>query len=650
MKANVYVKKVLLGGMLLMLSQNSIAQSPTYQEKVFYTCKVWGLVKYYHSEVSTCQVNWDSVLVATFPLVRNAVTYNDFNDALDSMLLAAGPMDIAITPPPPVLPLDQRRNLNFGWTNDTMLRSDVQIILDTILNNYRPGPNCWVQNNTSSTGGWLYFPYDDTMYYDNTSINFPSEEQRALILCKYWNIINYFNPYNYVLDVPWDSTLYNGGLAMINATNTDSLFRAVDEMAAALNDAHVDGLTWCSYWGYGSYQPLILLKYAEGKYIVAKENVAGIAKGDEITAINGITLAQWEDSLGPRISAGDSAVFRRIMCDVVLRDTFLAPVSIETLDSMGVPHTLNFICGTPYYNAWFSYRENDTLYNKKWRLWDCNVGYVHMGNLLTSDVNAMYAGLQGTDAIIFDIRNYPNGTGSAIANEMYSQVHYFADALEPVVTYPGTFFWYYDWRGFNNPSGYQGQVIVLVNEETQSQAEYVTMLLQAMPNTIVVGSQTAGADGNVVYWNLSPDIQVGYTGLGIYYPNGDSTQRIGIVPDTVVERSQIGIRHGRDIVLEKAMEIAGCVNSTGEPIDQLNFNLFPNPASDQLTVEGTTTSPGQIVYEILDVTGRVITTKIGMTTSGVYSKTLHVDDLSSGIYLLRVTQNNSVSTKKFIKE
>jgi carboxyl-terminal processing protease len=650
MKANVSVKKILLGGMLLMLSQNSIAQSPTYQEKVFYTCKVWGLVKYYHSEVSTCQVNWDSVLVATFPLVKNAVTYNDFNDALDSMLLAAGPMDIAITPPPPVLPIDQRRNLNFGWTNDTMLRADVQIILDTILNNYRPGPNCWVQNNTSSSGGWLYFPYDDTMYYDNTSINFPSEEQRALILCKYWNIINYFNPYNYVLDVPWDSTLYNGGLAMINATNTDSLFRAVDEMAASLNDAHVDGLTSCSYWNYGIYQPLIILKYAEGKYIAAKENVVGIAKGDEVTAINGITMSQWEDSLGPRISAGDSAVFRRIICDVVLRDSFMAPAVVETIDSMGVPHTLNLICGTPYSNAWFSYRENDTLYNKKWRLWDCNVGYVHMGNLLSTDVSTMYAALQSTDAIIFDIRNYPNGTAWPIANLMYAQSTQFAHDLEPDVTYPGTFFWYFDDLGYNNPNPYQGQVIVLVNEETQSQAEYSAMILEAMPNTIVVGSQTAGADGNVVYWNLSSDIRVGYTGLGIFYPNGDSTQRIGIVPDTIVERTQIGIRHGRDIVLEKAMQIAGCVNGMEGADSQFSSDVFPNPAFTQLTVSGTTTSNDPVVVEILDMTGKMIATNNIVPTGGFYTQKLEVDNLAAGIYLVRLTQGENVSSKKFIKE
>jgi len=39
--------------------------------------------------------------------------------------------------------------------------------------------------------------------------------------------------------------------------------------------------------------------------------------------------------------------------------------------------------------------------------------------------------------------------------------------------------------------------VILVDERTQSQAEYTTMALRTAPGAIVMGSQTAGADGNV---------------------------------------------------------------------------------------------------------------------------------------------------------
>src|ERR1700728_2566658 len=99
--------------LLLTLSSSlinlSTAQNPTYQQKLFYTCKVWGFVKYFHSNVSTCGVNWDSVLLHCLPLVKNAVTQNDFNNALDTMLNAAGPMAITHAPPCDTVPPELSR-------------------------------------------------------------------------------------------------------------------------------------------------------------------------------------------------------------------------------------------------------------------------------------------------------------------------------------------------------------------------------------------------------------------------------------------------------------------------------------------------------------------------------------------------------------
>jgi C-terminal processing protease CtpA/Prc len=45
------------------------------------------------------------------------------------------------------------------------------------------------------------------------------------------------------------------------------------------------------------------------------------------------------------------------------------------------------------------------------------------------------------------------------------------------------------------------------------------------------------------------------TGIGVYYPDGTETQRIGIIPDIKVKPTIEGIRAGKDEVLEKAMEV-----------------------------------------------------------------------------------------------
>ena len=538
----------------------SLTNGPTYQQKLYYSCKVWGFVKYYHSRVSICQVDWDSVLIASFPDIKSAVTTDEFNDALASMLAAAGPMEIATTPSPDTLPLELKRNLNFEWTSDPFFRQDVKEFLDTIKNNFRPHATCWVQN--WGPHGWLWFPYDDPMIDSNAYINYPDEFTRLLILFKYWNIINYFNPYNYVLDLPWDSTLLINVLPMAEASDYITYYNAIKNIVANVSDAHAEGLTWSSaYSQYGYYCPKLILRYTQDSYIVVKSNYGEIALGDIIVSIDGLSTNQLEDSLRPYISAGNPSVFRRFMCRYLLRGTSGSQVQIEFYDSLGISHSLSVGRNYYMYDTWFNdYYPNDTLGSVKFRKWECNVGYVNMGKLMTSDVDSMYYNLINTSAIIFDIRNYPNGTAWDLADYLYPSTMQFSKLTFPDTWYPGTYSWSYQYAGYNgNPFSYSGKVIILCNQETQSHAEYSCMILRAMPNSVVIGSQTAGADGNISYFKLSSEFQSGFTSLGVYYPNGDSTQRIGIVPDSVVYITPEGIRQGRDEVLEKALQVAGCL-------------------------------------------------------------------------------------------
>jgi C-terminal processing protease CtpA/Prc len=45
------------------------------------------------------------------------------------------------------------------------------------------------------------------------------------------------------------------------------------------------------------------------------------------------------------------------------------------------------------------------------------------------------------------------------------------------------------------------------------------------------------------------------TGIGVYYPDGRETQRIGIVPDIEIKPTIEGLKLKRDEVLEKAIEV-----------------------------------------------------------------------------------------------
>lgn len=647
------MKKLLALLIISSLFNSAKAQNPTYQQKLFYTCKVWGFVKYFHSRASVCAVNWDSVLIADLPLVKSAVTKNDFNNALDTMLNAAGPMAITNSPPCDTMAPELKRNLNTAWINDTMfLRRDVITILDTINNNFRPHAECSVEvNPNEADGGWLKFQSGDSLILNvNDYSNYPDEWHRLLEVFVHWNIINYFNPYDYIHDKPWDSTLYQNIIPLDNAANDEQFYYAFRKVTSENVDAHTEGDTWDGYCNLPGgvnawYSPLLILKYIPNQYVVVKSGVAGISIGDAIVSINGMTTLQWEDSLRNYVSAGDTGVFRRFVSSYMLYGNSGAPCTIVCLDSLNNIHTINAVCNQNIYSNYLSlydyvngYFPNDTLRAATYKLWNnCNIGYVNMGELQSADVNNMYNTLYNTNAIIFDLRDYPNGTAWPITNLMYANFMYNSKFLMPDPTYPGTGYWYFQGNGVNgNPTPYMGKIILLFNEVTQSQAEFSCMMLGAMPNVTKIGSQTAGTDGDVTYFNLSQDMGTMFTTLNTYYPNGDSTERIGIIPDSIVFPTRTGLYHGRDEVLEKALKVVGCPLS----VPTINENkptvqVYPNPASTEVTFK---ISDGENRFiKISDITGREIET---LPISNNQAQ-MNVTAFTAGIYFYEIINESA---------
>ncbi len=618
-------------------------------------CKVWGFVKYYHSNVSTCHVNWDSVLLRTLPLVESATTNNAFNDALDTMLSATGPMAIATTSFIDTFAPAMKRNRDWNWMSTPFLRTDVQIQLDTIKNNFRPHANCWYDQNpnefTTSLaapwGGHLMFGADSVLLRDTTYVTMPDKDHRLLEFFKCWNILRYFNPYNYVLDVSWDTTLYNYSVPISNITNGQDLANCYLKIATALNDAHVYGLTYSPNYQIppGFYKPYLRLKYINSQYVVVNSLETGIYPGDAIISIDGLTTTQWEDSLKQYYSSGNISVLRRTMCQNMLgRMSYGTIESVVVEDSNGVNHTFNLNCiwpGTNFSFFYNTYYPADSLSTIRWTTMPCDIAYLNMANVPYADATGMYDSIRNKSAMILDLRNDCLAEGY-LAPLMMAGNSKFSKLMFPDTTFPGSYYLEDEWIGMpGNPTPYTGLVILLIGEGSQSHVEYSSMVFEAMPNVIKVGSQTAGADGDVTWLRTSYDMRFGWTSMGVFYPNGDSTQRIGIVPDSVVYLTRSGVRHQRDEVLEKALYIAGCNLSTNDvKVLSPSIMVYPNPAQNELIITSTD--------KICSV---VITNLVGETVYDNKHDAKHVQidvaQLSAGLYLIKI---NGIVVKKFVKQ
>jgi Peptidase family S41 len=160
----------------------------------------------------------------------------------------------------------------------------------------------------------------------------------------------------------------------------------------------------------------------------------------------------------------------------------------------------------------------------------------------------------GTKGFIIDIRNYPSefmvfSLGSLLVDSDTP----FARFTECALSNPGAFYWTKPISLTPQKPHYAGKVVILVDESSVSQAEYTAMAFRAAQGAIVVGSATAGADGNVSAFALPGGLQSMFSGIGVFYPDKIPTPRIGIVPNVEVKPTIAGIRAGRDEISEEAL-------------------------------------------------------------------------------------------------
>jgi C-terminal processing protease CtpA/Prc len=201
----------------------------------------------------------------------------------------------------------------------------------------------------------------------------------------------------------------------------------------------------------------------------------------------------------------------------------------------------------------WSWSRPDSCY----RLINKEVGYINLVNIRTSKLEDIFRLFRDKKGIIIDIRNYPaEFVVFSLGKYLMPEPVEFVKFTRPVINYPGIF----EWQdapavGEENPDYYRGRVIILVNEITQSQAEYTAMALRQAPRALVLGSTTAGADGNVSRIFFPGNILTMISGIGVYWPDGGETQRIGIVPDIELRPTVEGIREGRDEILKKAVDL-----------------------------------------------------------------------------------------------
>ncbi|WP_316735841.1 S41 family peptidase [Pedobacter aquatilis] len=517
--------------------------------------QVWGFLKYHHPYAGSGDVNWDGELFKILASALKCKNISELNNSLeayiDSLPMVRKCDNCKMPTSSKVLMFPDYGDLFTG----KILTKSLSDKLRYIQQNRGSKDNYWVKKE-SSIGVPLFVnekSYDEML--------FPDTGYRLLALFRYWSIINYFSPYRNITEYDWNQVLKNFIPQFIAAKDTKEYTLTTLRLIATIRDTHAN---------ISNYNPT--LESIKGKYRIpfradfVEDNliVSGfrtdtlniqekVKIGDIIVSINGVKIDKLIKKYLPLTSASNyETQLRDLPWNYLMRTNEEELQFVLKRKGRAMKLTIQMLKGkSNYVNP--EHKDERAYY-----LIDNKIGYVNAGKYQNSELPEMKKIFTKTKGIIIDLREYPSDfMPYTFVNYIKSSKSLFAKFSTVDYLNPGTIIITdsaYNGSGKAGDS-YNGKVVVIVNSDTQSQGEFTAMALQSSPNVKVIGSQTAGADGDITAIVLPGGILTMISSRGIYYPDNSPTQGVGVKIDVFVKPTIKGVIDGKDELLEKAINI-----------------------------------------------------------------------------------------------
>ncbi len=514
-------------------------------------CRVWGFLKYYHPEIASGNYNWDAELFRIMPKIIDVTNKDDFNRIL---LQWVNKLDkVSIKEVKDKLPIKLQPDLK--WINSETLGTELTEKLLKIKDAKRSEDNFYVS----------MFPGLPTPNFKNengySSMKFDDAGFRLLALFRYWNMIQYFYPYRHLTDKDWNVVLSEFIPKFLNSKSEKDYKLIVLQLIAQVCDSHagfydrtlaeIKGLKMAPYNTlFIEEKPVIIERLSDDTIL---------HKGDIIVSIDKRPI---EEIIKEKIPYTPASNYPRQL-ELIARELLHTNSEFLTLGIKRGDQELTCVVKCLDVNSLPQKEPGEGRYKII-----SGIGYIP-GNIRRDSLLKIIETLPNTKGLIVDFRLFPDGDINhitSIIDFLTPEKMEFAQITTGSVTTPGKFVFTPPFQfafvklkmvvGKRNKDIYKGRVIVLVNENTISAAEFATMAFQIAPQVIVIGSTTAGADGNVTGTIVLPGgIRTQVTGIGIYYPDGRETQRVGVAIDKEIKPTLRGIIEGRDELLEQAIKM-----------------------------------------------------------------------------------------------
>jgi C-terminal processing protease CtpA/Prc len=518
--------------------------------------RVWGFLKYHHRVVTKGGLDWDGELLRVMPSVVEAPTEAAGQSVITTWAtVLKTPRRLQV---PAMLLDDPVLVPDLAWLSDeALLGPELAAWLPAVYDRRPTGHRQFYVHHQRGIGNPVFTNEDE--YRD---LKFPDAGYQLLTLFRLWNMVEYWSPYRDLVEGDWRQVLSEFIPRLSAASDPADYVRQLIVLLGRVNDTHTN------LWGAlglrpprGPGQVPVSVRFVpdadghqravvdEAPHSTAHAGI-GLVRGDVILSIDGVPTDDLVREWRPFYAASNEAVRRRDIARWMLRGA--AGEAELGISRGGQPMS---VAATRIPNeqiteaARFHDRPGDTF-----QLLSPEVAYLRLSSVVAKDCAGYVRAAAGTKGFVIDVRNYPGEfVPFALGGHLIRREAPFVRCTTGHCSNPGVFTMTEPICLSPVAPHYDGRVVLLVDEITQSQAEYTTMALRQAPGAVVVGGTTAGADGNVARVTLPGGLRTMITGIGILTPEGDPTQRVGIAVDVRVVPTIEGLRRGRDEVLEEGV-------------------------------------------------------------------------------------------------
>lgn len=512
--------------------------------------KIWGFLKYHHPAVASGRYNWD------YEFFRILLQYKDAGSTQVKQKVILSWIERLGT-------FGERKNTeaqtgkivllpDLNWIQSSGFNDDLKARLMAIKNAERTGGNYYIGNAPDGNPEFK----NENPY---ASMNYPDAGFRLLALFRYWNMIQYYFPYRKLIDGNWNDVLPEFVPEFIAAPDEIHYKLAALKLITRINDTHADiqGDSVLNTY-FGDRNAAVDVSFIENGAVVTGYHKkvlgeqSGLKKGDILQKINGKAIAEMiRESLPITPASNYPTQLRKIAAKLLRTNDSLIVVDYKRGREAGRLTLKSYDQKTmqvPRKN-----QRKDTCF----RLIRPDISYLYPGSFKNQYLPKITPEILKTKGLIVDLRCYPSDNlVDTFANILFPSPREFVKYSVSKLTEPGLFeFTAPIQSGTDNADYFRGQVVILINELTQSAAEYTAMAFRTAPKVKVIGSTTAGADGNTSAIYFPGNIVTYISGIGIFYPDGRQTQRVGIIPDIHISPTIKGVTEDRDELIEKAIEI-----------------------------------------------------------------------------------------------